>query len=158
MTVTAFPGGSADIEEPDWGLLLPDQSTQGKKAGIDNGPWRAFAHREWLRAVAALRERELLAGENRHAVQRLVIAYVKYDRACAESFRLGMVTAAAKSKVPMHNICATQMKQASEEATTLEAELCLPPRRRGSATKASKRGKTGSAAEGYLAKAPVRSA
>ena len=150
MNVTTFPGAGADIEEPDWSLLMPDQPKAGKKPGIDNGPWREFAHREWLRCVAALRERELLAGENRHAIQRLVIAYVKYDMASAESFRMGMVSQASKTNVPMHNICATRMKQASEEATTLEAELCLPPRRRGSATKAVKRGKTNAPADGYL--------
>src|SRR5690348_12490081 len=125
MTLTTFPGGGADIEEPDWMLLIPDK---GKGKAGKNDRWREYAHREWLRVLGALREAGTLAPENRHQVQRLVIAYVRYDRAAAEFFRKGLITEAPRSGVAMLNICQSEMRQADADATTAEMELGIPPR------------------------------
>jgi phage terminase small subunit len=135
-TVTPLPGGGADIEEPDWASLIPDR---GRGKAGDNSAWREYAHREWLRVIGALRSAGTLAGENRHQMQRLVIAYVRYDQTCAERFRLGLVTKAPRSGVAQMNIAQTEMRQADADATTAEMELGIPPRRRGS-VKAAKRG------------------
>lgn len=147
MTLEAFPGGSADIDEPDWARLIPNQ---GKKRAGDNQGWREYAHREWLRVVAALRAAGTLAPENRHQIQRLVIAYVRYDRAAAEVFRGGLINEAERTKVPMMNICQSEMRHADADATTAEMELGIPPRRRGAVAKAKKAERKASAADEYL--------
>src|SRR5690349_13993437 len=147
MTFEVFPGGSADIEEPDWLLLIPNG---GKSAAGDNQRWRDYAHREWLRVIAALRQAGTLAPENRHQIQRLVIAYVRYDRSAAEVFRLGLITKAKRSGVAQMNICQSEMRHADADATTAEMELGIPPRRRGAVAKSKKAERKASAADAYL--------
>lgn len=143
MTLSAFPGGGADIDEPAWDALIPD----GKR---DNQVWRSFAHREWLRITAALREAGTLAPENRHQIQRLIIAYVRYDRAAAEVLATGLISRAPKTKTAAANICLSEMRQADADATTAEQELCLPPRRRAAAGKVTRKQKATNAAAAYL--------
>ncbi|MGE0290371.1 MAG: P27 family phage terminase small subunit [Bradyrhizobium sp.] len=150
MTIQAFPGGSADIEEPDWSTLIPNK---GKGKAGNNQTWRDYAHREWLRTVAALRSAGTLASENRHQIQRLVIAYIRYDRAAAELFRMGLVTDAPRTGTAMMNVYQTEMRHADSDATTAEMELGIPPRRRGSVAKADKKQRQGRAADEFLAKA-----
>lgn len=149
MTITAFPGGAADIEEPDWALLIPDQ---GRKRDDRNAKWREYAHREWLRVVAALREAGTLAPENRHQVQRLVVAYVRYDRAAARAFSLGVVLGAPRTGTPMVNLWQVEMRQADSDATTAEMELGIPPRRRGAVTKAKRAEKVERSSDRYIVK------
>ena len=148
MIVEAFPGGSADIEEPDWSLLIPN----GKGKAGDNQSWREYAHREWLRCAAALREAGTLASSNRHQVQRLVIAYVRYDRAAAQFFASGLITKAPRTGTAMMNIVQTEMRHADSDATTAEMELGIPPRRRGSVTKAERKQRTARAADVYTSR------
>lgn len=147
MAFETVQGGGADIDEPDWGLLIPNQ---GRSEAGDNGNWREYAHREWLRATAALRSAGTLAPENRHQIQRLVIAYVRYDRAASEVFRLGLITKAPRTGVAMVNIMQTEMRQADSDATTAEMELGIPPRRRGTVTKAKRAEKTQRASDSYI--------
>jgi hypothetical protein len=147
MNLQTFPGGCADLDEPDWALLIPDK---GKSEAGNNGKWREYSHREWLRVLSALREAGTLAAENRHQIQRLVIAYVRYDRAASEFFRLGLITKASRTKVPMVNICQSEMRQADADATTAEMELGIPPRRRGAVSKSKRGQKAGTAADAYL--------
>lgn len=149
MNLEAFPGGSADIEEPDWTALIPNK---GKGKAGNNQVWREFAHREWLRTVAALRTAGTLATENRHQIQRLVIAYIRYDRASAELFRLGLVTEAPRTGTAMMNVYQTEMRHADADATTAEMELGIPPRRRGSVTKAERKQRQGRAADAYTSR------
>jgi phage terminase small subunit len=153
MTLAAFPGGGSDIDEPDWLLLIPDT---GRTAAGKNDRWREYAHREWLRTTAALRDQGTLAPENRHQVQRLVIAYVRYDRAAAELFRLGAIVKSPRTKVPMLNLWQTEMRQADGDATTAEMELGIPPRRRGGVTKSKRAERKVGAAEAYLGKPALR--
>jgi phage terminase small subunit len=147
MTLTPFPGSGGDLEEPDWSLLLPDQ---GRGKAGKNDRWREFAHREWLRTTAALREAGTLAPENRHQIQRLVIAYVRYDRAAAEVFRTGAVLKAPRTGTPMTNLWQCEMRQADGDATTAEMELGIPPRRRGAVTKSKRGEKKASPSDVYL--------
>jgi hypothetical protein len=105
--------------------LIPDQ---GRSKAGSNAEWREYAHREWLRVLAALREAGTLAPENRHQVQRLVVAYVRYDRASAPAFSLGVVLAAPRTGAPMVNLWQVEMRQAASDATTAEMELGIPPR------------------------------
>lgn len=147
MNITALPGGGADIEEPDWSALIPDK---GRGKAGDNSSWREYAHREWVRLIGALRAAGTLAAENRHQMQRLVIAYVRYDQTCAERFRLGLVTKAARSGVAQMNVAQTEMRQADADATTAEMELGIPPRRRGAVKKAERVQRKSAPADRYL--------
>ena len=158
MTVKTFPGSGGDIEEPDWELLIPDQScpdtTRLDAVRIDaesNAVWRERAHREWLRIVSELRESGTLSPSNRHQMQRLAIAYVRYDRATGKAFQLGMVLPSPKTLTPMVNLWQVEMRQADSDATTAEMELGITPRRRGAVTKAKRAEKVTRAADKYLA-------
>jgi hypothetical protein len=133
MKLATFPGSGGDIEEPDWKLLIPDQERRvpgvRRVERADNAVWRDVAHREWLRIVAELRAMETLSPANRHQIQRLVIAYVRYDRAAARQFEMGPVLPSPKTKTPMVNLWQTEMRQADADATVAEGELGIPPRR-----------------------------
>jgi P27 family predicted phage terminase small subunit len=109
-----------------------------------------MAHREWGRVTAELRDSQTLAPVNRHAVQRLVLAYVRYDLAAAMVMADGAVVQAKRTKVPMLNIWQTEMRAADSDATSQEMELCLNPRRRAAAGKALKKAKRATAADNYL--------
>lgn len=145
MTFQVIEGAGLDIEEPDWSLLLPD----GRLKAAKNQQWRDVAAAEWRRVTAALRAAGTLAPENRHQVQRLVIAYVRYDRAAAEVFKAGGPIAKSKTGVAMLNQWQVEMRQADSDATTAEMELGVPPRRRGAVTKTQRKQKAATAADAY---------
>jgi phage terminase small subunit len=128
-------GGGLDIEEPDWSLLIPNQG--GTTAG-SNKRWRDYAHQEWLRITSEMRETNTLAPVNRHTIQRLVLAYIRYDRAAIEVFRGGTIGKAPTSQTATLQIYHSEMRQADADATTAERELGLTPLRRGN-TKQVKR-------------------
>lgn len=148
MSITVIPGTGLDVEEPDWSLLIPDA---GRSKAGSNEHWRALAASEWRRITAAMRAAGTLALENRHQIQRLVLAYVRYDRAAAEMFKTGgAVAKSPRTRVPMLNLWQTEMRQADGDATTAEMELGIPPRRRGAVTKAQRGQKQASKADAYL--------
>lgn len=147
MTYGVISGGGADIAEPDWERLIPDPDNP--ELAIND--WREIAHQEWLRVTSALREAGTLAPENRHQLQRLVLAYIRYDIAAAQVMRMGAVKLSTK-KVPMLNMWQVEMRAADGDATTAEMELGITPRRRGSVTKASRQQKRVSKADAYLVK------
>ena len=147
MALTTFPGSGAEVEEPDWELMIPDQ-TRGEPES--NASWRERAHREWLRITMALRDAGTLAPENRHQIQRLVVAYVRYDRAVAKSFDMGPVIPSPKTGTPMVNLWQVEMRQADSDATTAEMELGITPRRRGAVTKAKRAEKVQRASDRYI--------
>lgn len=149
MNLTTFPGSGGDIEEPDWELLIPNQSQNEAES---NAKWRRRAHQEWLRIAAALRDAGTLAPENRHQMQRLIIAYVRYDRAASKAFEMGAVLPSPKTETPMVNLWQVEMRQADSDATTAEMELGITPRRRGAVTKAKRAEKVSRASDKYLAK------
>lgn len=150
MTITVFPGADLDVEEPDWLLLIPDA---GRSKSGNNGRWRELASQEWRRVVAALRSAQTLAPENRHQMQRLVLAYVRYDRAASEMWKAGGPITKSRTGVPMLNQWQVEMRQADGDATTAEMELGIPPRRRGATTKAQRGQRRQTAADEFLKKA-----
>lgn len=146
MSLTAFPGGANTVEEPDWSRLIPDPEDE-EGVPVD---WRDVAHREWLRLTQALHEAGTLGPENRHQVQRLVVAYIRYDLAVAKIMKVGAIVKTPKTKVPMLNLWQCEMRAADSDATTAEMELGIPPRRRGAVTKVQGRKKAAVAADSYL--------
>lgn len=148
MSLTVLPGGGADIDEPDWSLLLP--GPPDLEFGIPLR-FREFAHREWQRITSAMRAAETLAPENRHQIQRLITAYVRYDFASSMLFQLGAITQAKRTKVQQMNLWQSELRAADNDATVAEQELGLSPRRRAAAGKVAKKPRQASAADGYLA-------
>jgi P27 family predicted phage terminase small subunit len=145
-------GVAHEVDEPIWETLIPNA---GKAQRGNNQVWRDIAGREWRRLVSALRSAGTLAPENRHQMQRLVLAYVRYDRASAEVFKAGGPITKSKTGVPMLNQWQVEMRQADSDATTAEMELGIPPRRRGAVAKAKLKQPTRSKADEYLGK-PAR--
>lgn len=144
MTFDVISGPGADVEEPDWELLIPNRTDRRQVA------LREMAHREWARVTGELRDAQTLAPVNRHSVQRLVLAYVRYDLAAAMVMKLGAVVAAKRTKVPQLSLWQVEMRAADSDATGHEMELCLNPRRRSAAGKVQRKAKRVTAADSYL--------
>ena len=68
-------------------------------------------------------------------IQRLIIAYIRYDRNSTMVFRGGLVAKAPQSGVAKLQIEHSELRQADADATTAEMELGITPRRRGSVAK-----------------------
>ena len=132
------------IAEPHWQMLLTDEI-------------EIEAAAEYWRAVTTeLRERSLLAPANRHAIQRLVLAYVIYDRSSRIVAEQGAVTKPKRGNakaIARLNPHFTAMREAGSDAATLEAELGLAPRRRAAATKVEKKARAARASDEFLGKA-----
>ena len=142
--MNVIEGTGQIIVEPHWRMLLTDDL-------------EVEAAAEYWRAVTTeLRERNLLAPANRHAIQRLVLAYMIYDRSVREVAEHGAVTkprrgnSKAIARVSPHF---TAMREAANDAATLEAELGLSPRRRGAVTKVERKARAARASDEFLGKA-----
>lgn len=61
-------GTGTIVPNPDWMLLLSDEIEL------------AAAGEHWRRILAEMKERELLVPDNARAIQRLVLAYMVFDR------------------------------------------------------------------------------
>lgn len=135
------------VEPPDWASVFSDE--------LDI----AAAVEHWRRLTTELRDRDLLAPANGHAIERLVNAYVIYDRAAKAVAEHGAVTKPRRGNakaIPRVSPYFKVMREASAEAAALESELGLSPRRRSGATKVAHGKKAARAADAYLK--PVRSA
>lgn len=134
-------GTGETIPEPDWASLFSDE--------LD-----VAAAREYWRAVTTeMRERQLLAPANTHTLRRLVCSYVIYDRNVRQVAESGAVTKPRRGNtkaIARVSPYFTAMREAGSDATTLEAELGLSPRRRASAGKAEKKARVARAADAYL--------
>jgi len=134
-------GAGEIVPEPDWSSLLNDVLEI------------AAAQEHWRRVVSELRDRDLLAPANAHAMQRLVCAYLIFDRASREVAEHGAVTkprrgnSKAIARVSPHF---TVMREAGSDAAVIEAELGLSPRRRGAVTKVERAKKAPRAADRFL--------
>ncbi len=139
MNVIADTG--AVVAEPHWRMLLSDE-LEVQAAGD-----------HWRRVTTEMRERQTLSPSNAHAIQRLVIAYVLFDRCSREVVENGAVTkpkrgnARAIARLSPHF---TAMREAASDAGTMEAELGLSPRRRASASKVERKQRGTRAADAYL--------
>ena len=134
-------GTGSIVPEPNWRLLLTDD-IEVEAAG-----------EYWRLVTTEMRDRNTLSPANRHAIQRLVIAYVVFDRASRDVADQGAVTkprrgnTKAIARVSPHF---TAMRESGSDAATLEAELGLSPRRRGGVTKVERKAKAAKASDAYL--------
>lgn len=127
MAQTVEIGG---IKEPDWERLLTEK--EEKLAASDH----------WRRIANEMNDLQILAPSNGHALQRLVIAYLVYDRCSMQVGTEGLVTA-AKAENPKSidrlSIYYQAMREAERTAERLEKQLGLTPGNRGKVGKVSQR-------------------
>lgn len=129
------------VGEPAWPLLLSDALE------IE------AASQHWRRITTEMRERDTLAASNGHAIQRLVIAYVLFDRCSREVAEAGAVLKPKRGNpksIARLSPYFTAMREAGADADRLEAELGLSPRRRNGVGKVVKHGRKATAAASYL--------
>lgn len=138
MTFPTIDGGDGSPAEPNWSLTYTDEIDQ------------AAARDHWRLIISAMRDAGTLAAENGHAIKRLVLFYVEFDRSARQVAEGGKVIRAKKTAVPQMNLEWVGMKQASAEASSLEAELGLNPRRRNAAGKVQRKARTARASDAYL--------
>lgn len=135
------PGTGEIVAEPHWRLLLTDDLE------VDS------ASDYWRMVTTEMRERNTLSPTNRHAIQRLVLAYINFDRCSREVAEHGAVTkprrgnTKAIARISPHF---TAMREAGSDAATLEAELGLSPRRRSTAAKVERKARSARASDSYL--------
>lgn len=125
MNVTPIDGTGAIVAEPEWKLLLTDEME------------RASAADHWRRISTELKERDLLSPANAHAIQRLVLSYVVYDRCSRDVAENGAVTKPKRGNpksIARLSPYFSAMREAGSDADRLEQELGLTPRRRGAVT------------------------
>jgi phage terminase small subunit len=130
-----------EVAEPDWGQLLKEPHEIEVASG------------HWHRIAAEMEERQILAPSNAHAIQRLILAYINYDRCSAEVAGAGAVMPAdprntrsiARLSPHFH-----AMKAASLEAERLEAQLGLSTVRRARAVKVTRRRRRTTGADAFL--------
>jgi P27 family predicted phage terminase small subunit len=139
MTFEAIDGGDGTPEQPDWCLLF---------SGADEC---AAATAHWSTITSAMRAAETLSVANGHAIKRLVIAQIVFDRACAAVARDGAVRRV--KGVDRRNPQWMLVKQSAEMCAGIEAELGLPPVRRGRVGKVARKASR-SAADNYLKPVP----
>jgi P27 family predicted phage terminase small subunit len=129
------------VPEPDWASLLGDLKERN----------RAKAH--WKRVIAEMQERETLAPSNGHALQRLVLAYIMYDRCSLLVAQLGLVTEPtgdnpkAIARISAHY---KAMSEAEKTAERMEAQLGLSPQRRSKVGKVTKKRERSAGADAFL--------
>lgn len=142
--MNVIDGTGQIVPEPDWDSLFSDVLEI------------AAAQEHWRLVTNELRERQLLSPANVHSIQRLVCSYLMFDRMYREVAENGVVTkprrgnSKAIARISPHF---TAMREAGSDASGLEAELGISPRRRGSATKTERKQRRERASDGYLGKA-----
>jgi P27 family predicted phage terminase small subunit len=129
------------VAEPDWSLALSD-------------PLEVAAAREhWRRISADMREAGTLAPGNAHSMQRLVNAYLVYDRAAREVTENGAVMKPKRGNpkaIARVSPYFTAMREAGSDAALLEDKLGVSPYGRNKVGKAQQRKRKSSAAANYL--------
>jgi P27 family predicted phage terminase small subunit len=144
MSVVGIDGTGAIVVEPDWESLFSDVLEI------------ASAKEHWRIITSELKDRQLLAAANGHSIQRLVCAYLMFDRMYREVAGNGVVSKPRRGNskaIARVSPYFTAMREAGSDAAALEAELGISPRRRGSATKAERKQRRERASDGYLGKA-----
>lgn len=129
------------VAQPDWTLLLNSVAERGVAAG------------HWRRLVEEMTAREILSASNGHALQRLVIAYLVYDRCSAAVGAGGIVDEPAADNpkaIARVSIHYKAMSEAEKTAERLEAQLGLTPGRRGKVAKVTKQRVRTAGADAFL--------
>ncbi len=135
------PATIGDVLEPDWARLLPDPSEQ------------IAASEHWRRVAQEMAEREILSSSNGHALQRLVVAYLVYDRCSLAVATDGLVTAKNPDNpksIERLSIYYKAMREAENTAERLEGQLGLTPGRRGRVGKVSRKRERKTGADEFL--------
>ena len=141
MSLSSIDGTGAIVAEPDWALLLSDALE------------REAAAEHWRRVTTELKERDLLAPANAHAIQRLVIAYLVYDRCAREVAESGAVmkpkrgNPKAIARLSPHF---TAMREAGSDADRQEQELGIAPRRRTGVGKVTRKVTRSTGADAFV--------
>lgn len=134
------------VPEPDWMTIFTD--------GLEIKSAKEF----WRIITTELRDRKLLSPANAHSIQRLICAYLMFDRMYREVAEKGVVLKPKKGNVrSIARISPefTAMREAGSDASALEAELGLAPRRRSAASKAERKTKVATPADAYLERSGV---
>jgi P27 family predicted phage terminase small subunit len=131
----------AIVAEPKWDRLLSDKAE------------RQAAKGHWKRIVEEMRERETLSASNGHALQRLVLAYVIFDRCTLQVATAGLVIEPNPDNpkaIARLSIYYNAMREAEKTAERLEAQLGLSPGRRGKVGKVTKKRERKAGADAFL--------
>lgn len=137
-------GTGSIVVEPDWQSLFNDELEI------------AAAAEHWRIITTELKDRQLLAAANGHSIQRLVCAYLMFDRMYREVAEHGVVSKPRRGNskaIARVSPYFTAMREAGSDADRIEAELGISPRRRGSVTKVERKQRRERASDGYLGKA-----
>jgi phage terminase small subunit len=141
MTVTPIDGTGIVVPEPDWSLLLDDEIEL------------AAAVEHWRRITTEMKDRDTLSPSNAHAIQRLVIAYLVFDRCSRAVAEKGAVLPPKRGNPKsIHRLSPffTAMREAGSDADRQEQELGLSPRRRAGAAKVERRVRRATGSDKYL--------
>ena len=141
MSVVEIPITGDIVPEPDWSALFDDDLE------IE------AAKEHWRRITTELKDRALMAPGNAHALQRLIVAYVLYDRSLREVAAHGAVMKPKRGNpkaIPRRSPHLSVMRELASDAAVLEAEFGLAPRRRSAATKAERVRKTAKASDEFV--------
>lgn len=136
--VPAVIGG---VVEPDWPRLLPEQAE------------RDAASQHWRRVAGEMSDREILSSSNGHALQRLVMAYLVYDRCSLAVAIDGLVTAKSPENpksIERLSIYYKAMREAENTAERLEGQLGLTPGRRSRVGKVTRKRELKTGADEFL--------
>ena len=129
------------ILEPDWKRLLPQK------------PEQSAASEHWRRIAGEMDELQILSPANGHALQRLVLAYLVYDR-CSQNVAVdGLVTepnADNPKSIARLSIHYKAMREAESTAERLEKQLGLTPGNRGKVGKVAKKRERSTGADAFL--------
>jgi len=139
--MNVIEGTGAIVAEPDWQSLFSDVLEI------------AAAAEHWRRITTEMRDRQIMAAGNAHALQRLVLTYVLYDRSAREVAEHGTVMKPKRGNpkaIARTSPHLTVLREMGADAAALEAEFGLSPRRRAAATKVENGKKSPRAADGYL--------
>lgn len=141
MSLIGIDGTGEIVPEPDWPSLFSDDLEI------------AAANEHWRRITTELKDRALMSAANAHALQRLVVAYVLYDRSLREVAEHGAVVRPKRGNPKA--IARTSphfgaMRELASDAAVLEAEFGLSPRRRSAATKAERAKRSSRAADEFV--------
>jgi len=129
------------VPEPDWTRLLRRKAERVAASGY------------WQTIIDEMKGRQTLSPANGHAVKRLVMALVLYDRTLSSLVVKGTVNEPAKDNpraIPRINPYFTAAKEAAAMIAAAEVELGLTPRRRASAGKVSNSTRRPTSSSRYL--------
>lgn len=139
--MNVIEGSGSIVIEPDWQSLFSDELEV------------AAAKEHWRIITTELKDRHLLAAANGHSMQRLVCAYLMFDRMYREVAENGTVLKPRRGNskaIARISPYFTAMREAGADAIALEAELGISPRRRASAGKAERKSRRERASDAYL--------